>query len=119
MSKQKKLYDISKLPEGLKKVGETPFMTDKNVFPDILKNHMAPKNKLGYIVVKTGELNYVWEDEEDNIYTVDKEHPLVIYPERYHHVILTGSVEFKVEFYKFESENIHDSTALRPGEQFV
>ncbi|MGL4672901.1 MAG: DUF1971 domain-containing protein [Cetobacterium sp.] len=119
MNEKNKLYDISKLPEGLEKVGETPFMTDKTVFPDILKNHMAPKNKLGYIVVKEGELDYVWEDEEDNIYTVDAEHPLVIYPERYHHVILKGAVQFKIEFYKYEIKNPHDSTALRPGEQFV
>lgn len=114
-----KLYDNSVLPKDLDKVGETPFMTEENVFPDILKNHMAPKNKLGYLVVRKGELNYVWEDEEDKVYTVDSNHPLVIYPERYHRVILTGAVEFKVEFYRYDDEIIVDKTALRPGENFI
>lgn len=114
-----KLYGTYILPEGLEKVGETPIMTEKTVFPDILKNHMAPKDKLGYIIVKKGELNFVWEDEDELIYTVDSDHPFVIFPERYHHVILTGPVEFKIEFYKFDIDLVKDANAIRPGENFI
>lgn len=114
-----KLYDNSILPKNLKKMGETPLMTEKNVFPDILKKHMTPKNKLGYLIVSSGELNYIWEDENDKVYTVDSEHPLVIYPERYHRVILTGAVEFKIEFFKYDITISSDEKALRPGESFI
>ena len=114
-----KLYNNLIFPEGLEKVGETPWMNEKNVFPDILKKHMAPKDKLGYLIVKKGELDFVWEDEKGNVYTVDAKHPLIIYPERYHHVILTGPVEFKIKFYKFDIDKVKDSVALRPGEEFI
>lgn len=114
-----KLYDNLIFPEGLEKVGETPWMNEKNVFPDILKKHMAPKDKLGYLIVKKGELDFVWENEKGNVYTVDAKHPLIIYPERYHHVILTGPVEFKIKFYKFDIDKVKDSVALRPGEEFI
>ena len=102
------------------KIGETPVMNEKTVFPQILESHMAPKGKWGKVVVINGELNYKWHDE-DTIYTVDSENPLVIEPERLHHIILTGNVEFKVEFYKVDSEiaNNYDEKASRPGENFI
>ncbi|MHA4990409.1 DUF1971 domain-containing protein [Cetobacterium somerae] len=114
-----KLYDNLIFPEGLEKVGETPWMNEQNVFPDILKKHMAPKDKLGYLIVKKGELEFVWEDEEEKVYTVDAKHPLIIYPERYHHVILKGPVELKIKFYKFNVDRVKDMNALRPGEEFI
>ena len=45
----------------------------------------------------------------------------LIEPERLHHIILTGNVEFKVEFYKVDSEtaNNYDEKASRPGENFI
>jgi len=42
---------------------------------------------------------------------VDKNHPFLIEPERYHHVIITGKVKFKVEFYKIE-EKVKESGGL-------
>ena len=114
-----KVYDNLIFPEGLEKVGETPWMTEKTVFPDILKRHMAPKDKLGYLLVKKGELEFVWEDEKERVYTVNPKHPLIIYPERYHHVVLIGPVEFKIKFYKFDLDIIKDMNALRPGENFI
>lgn len=102
------------------KIGETPIMNEKNVFPQILGNHMAPKDKWGKIVVVQGELNYKWHDD-DTIYTVDFENPLIIEPERVHNVILIGEVQFKVEFYKVENteETRYNKEAIRPGEKFL
>ena len=40
------------------KIGETPVMNEKTVFPQILESHMAPKGKWGKVVVINGELNY-------------------------------------------------------------
>ncbi len=114
-------YQNESLPEGAVKAGETPVMNEKNVFPGILEKHMAPKGKWGRVVVIEGTLEYVWEDSPEEIFTIDPEHPLVIEPERYHHVVLTGEVEFKVEFYKVEDEvkRKTDIGAQRPGENFL
>ena len=114
-------YQDERLPEGAVKAGETPVMNQDNVFPGILEKHMAPKGKWGRVVVVKGSLEYVWEDTPEEIFTVDPEHSLVIEPERYHHVILTGDVEFKVEFYKVEAEvkGKTDKDAQRPGENFL
>ena len=102
------------------KVGETPIMSEKNVFPQILDSHMAPKGKWGKIVVLEGTLQYQWNDHE-TIYYIDSENSLIIEPERLHRVILCGPVQFKVEFYKLNNETLKEFTAdvLRPGESFL
>ncbi|QVK20692.1 DUF1971 domain-containing protein [Mycoplasmatota bacterium] len=114
-------YQDEKLPAGAIKVGETPMMSENTVLPAILNKHMSPRGKIGHIVVETGSLQFVWEDNLHDIIMCDKKHPVVIEPERYHHVIITGKVEFKVEFYKVESSEVEitEEDAVRPGEEFV
>ncbi|XMB85183.1 DUF1971 domain-containing protein [Mycoplasmatota bacterium WC44] len=114
-------YQDKQLPAGAVKVGETPMMNENTVLPAILNKHMSPKGKFGNVVVEKGSLEFVWEDDLNNVMICDKKHPIVISPERYHHVIITGEVEFKVEFYKQESTtvDISDEDAIRPGEEFV
>ena len=108
------------LPKGAVKAGETPVMNQNNVFPGILEKHMAPKGKWGRVVVVRGSVEYVWDDTPEEVFTIDTEHPLVIEPERYHHLILTGDVEFKVEFYKVDKKRGEvDKEAPRPGENFL
>ena len=51
-------------------------------------------------VVEEGSLQFVWEDDEGNILDADPEQPIVIFPERFRHVTITGKVRFRVEFYK-------------------
>lgn len=114
-------YQDEKLPDRAVKVGETPLMDENTVLPAILNNHMSPKGKYGYIAVENGSLQFVWEDNLEDVMMCDKQHPIVITPERYHHVIITGKVEFKVEFYKLEDTKIEisDEEASRPGEKFI
>lgn len=104
-----------------KKIGATPVMNEENVFPDILKEHMTPKGKWGYILVESGELKYEWLDTKEVLIGAPKT-PILIEPERLHKVILTGPVTFKVEFYKFIEENLEEAfskNVLRPGENFL
>ena len=82
------------LPDGARKVGSTPSMTEETVVPGILSKHLAPKEKYGYLVVEKGTLQFVWEDDENNPLDADPEHPIVIFPERFHHVKITGEVHF-------------------------
>ena len=42
-------YQDETLPEGARKVGSTPSMTEETVVPGILKKHLAPKGKFGDI----------------------------------------------------------------------
>ena len=112
-------FQNMKLPSKENKIGETPWLTELTVLKPILNKHMAPKGKVGLIIVREGFLDYVWEDDLDNVLTCDKNHPIVIEPERYHHVIITGKVEFKIEFYKDVESLSLDEKAIRPGEAFI
>ncbi|MCF6340838.1 MAG: DUF1971 domain-containing protein [Sulfurimonas sp.] len=111
-------FQNKELPEGAKKVGETPNMTEITAVKGILRNHLAPKGKFGLVVVEEGSLEYVWEDDKDNVLNADKDHPIVIEPERYHHVVITGPVVFRVEFYKVKNPNEEHKEGERPGEVF-
>ncbi len=113
-------YQNDKLPDGAKKVSSTPSMTEETVVQGILKNHLAPKGKHGLLVVEEGALQFVWEDDKDNVLDADGEHQIVIYPERFHHVIITGKVKFRVEFYEVpEGDKTENKEGDRPGEAFV
>ena len=112
-------YQNEPIPLASNKIGETSWMTDITVLKPILNKHMAPKGKVGLVVIRKGSLEYVWEDDLDNVLTGDSKHPIVIEPERYHHVIITGEVEFKIEFYKDVLPDSTDDEAIRPGESFI
>ena len=115
-------YQNETLPQGAVKAGATPSMTEETVVAGILKKHLAPKGKFGYLVVEEGSLQFVWEDDVDNILDADPAHPIVIFPERYHHVSITGKVRFRVEFYDVGGIDIADSLSkpgMRPGADFV
>jgi len=97
-------------------------MTEETVVPGILNKHLAPKGKFGYLVVEQGSLQFVWEDVRESALDVDQDHPIVIFPERFHHVKITGKVQFRVEFYQVPSEGISDfnqESGARPGQDYV
>ena len=96
-------YQNEKLPDGLMKVGNTDSMTETTVLKGILQKHRTSKGKYALVVVEEGALQFVYEDEENNIFDADTSHHIVITLERFHHVILTGSVLFRVEFYEASS----------------
>lgn len=111
-------FQNEELPKGAVKVGQTPNMTEKTALKGLLKNHLAPKGKIGLVVVEEGALQYIWEDDQDNVLDSDRDHPIVIEAERYHHVVITGPVVFRVEFYKVLDENEEYKEGDRPGEAF-
>jgi len=111
-------FQNEELPQGAVKVGQTPNMTEGTVVKGILKNHLAPKGKVGLVVVEEGALQYIWEDDKENVLDADKDHPIVIESERYHHVVITGPVVFRVEFYKVLNEGEEHKEGDRPGEAF-
>jgi tellurite resistance-related uncharacterized protein len=115
-------YQNETLPQGAKKIGSTPTMTEETVVPGILKKHLAPKGRFGYLVVEEGALQFIWEDDADNALDANAEHPVVIFPERFHHVKITGNVRFRVEFYDVGGIDIDaglQKKGERPGENFI
>ncbi len=111
-------YQNATLPQGASKVSQTPNMNEKTILKGLLKNHLAPKDKHALVVVEEGHLQFIYEDDKDNILDADKDHPIVIFPERFHRVIVDGAVLFRVEFYSIEkSDSYIDGN--RPGEEFV
>ncbi len=114
-------FQNDKLPENAVKVGSTPSMTEENVALGLLKNHLAPKGKYGFLVVEEGSLQFVWEDDK-NVIDADPDNPIVIYPERFHHVEIPGKVKFRVEFYEVKENSgsdIPNKDGDRPGEDFI
>ncbi len=115
-------FQNESLPEGASKSGSTPTMTEETVVPGILKKHLAPRGRFGYLVVEEGALKFIWEDDTENVLDADPEHPIVIFPERFHHVKITGKVRFRVEFYEVGGIEIDaglKKTGERPGEDFI
>jgi len=112
-------YQNDTLPESAVKVGSTPSMDNETVVAGILKNHLAPKGKHGLVVVEEGSLKFVWEDDANNVLDADTENPIIIYPERFHHVVLDGPVKFRVEFYQVPIDLEAEKQGDRPGQDFL
>jgi tellurite resistance-related uncharacterized protein len=113
-------FQNAEMPAGAVLAGSTPTMTEETIVPGILANHMAPKGKCGLLVVEEGACRFVWEDDVDSPLDCDPDHPVVIFPERFHHVVLTGPVKLRVEFHTLPvSMGNLDPNAVRPGDDFV
>ncbi|VAX25790.1 hypothetical protein MNBD_NITROSPIRAE01-306 [hydrothermal vent metagenome] len=92
-------YQDETLPENVVKISSTSMMTEQTILPGILKNHETRKGRYGFLVVEEGALQFVWE-EGGEVLDADPGHPIVIFPEKLHHVKLTGKVQFYIEFYE-------------------
>jgi tellurite resistance-related uncharacterized protein len=114
--RNKKHYQGAKLPSDAKLAASTPVLTDTTVPCQILGKHMTPKGKCGHLVVLKGNLQLVWEDT-GVIHDADPEHPVLLYPERYHHIQMDGPSEFRIDFYEIKYTGAPDEKAVRPGEE--
>ena len=113
-------YQSETLPSTAELAGSTKPMNQDTVVPGILKKHLAPKGKWGYLIVESGSVQFIWEDDPDHVLDADSDHPIVIYPDRFHHVVITGPVEFKVEFYVVpEVDTVLAQEGDRPAEAFL
>lgn len=113
-------FQNAEMPAGAVLAGSTPTMTEETIVPGILANHMAPKGKCGQLVVEEGACRFVWEDDPDNPLDCDPGHPVVIFAERFHHVVVTGPVKLRVEFYALPASlGEFNPDAGRPGNDFI
>ena len=115
--RHKKHYQGAKLPKNAKFAASTPILTDTTVPSQILGKHMTPKGKCGQLIVLRGNLQLVWEDT-GVVHDADPEHPILLYPERYHHLQMDGPSEFRIDFYEIQYTGKPDESAIRPGEEY-
>jgi len=116
-------FQYAELPRGAAFTAATPVFSDRTVPAAICRRHLSPRGKFGRLVVHKGRLRFVWEDTGE-LLDADPEHPVIIPPGRFHHVEITGPVQFNVEFYQVpgvqEPCNCGaDKEALRPGEAYM
>lgn len=87
------------LPEGSRLVRTTPEFDEASTPAGLLRAHRVADGVWGRLVVRSGSLAFVFEDDAESITLRDSD-AVVIPPGRPHHVELTGPVRFVVEFHE-------------------
>ncbi len=91
--------DRPQLPVGLEHVRTTDVFDESTVPAGLLRAHRVADGVWGRLVVLTGSVVFVFEDEPDTIEVVAGE-SIAIPPGRHHHVELSGPSTFAVEFHR-------------------
>jgi len=86
------------LPEGLDLVRTTDVFDEANHPGGLLRAHRVADGVWGRLVVHSGALGFVFEDQSDRQLSVGAGESVVIPPARLHHVEFTGPVTFAIEF---------------------
>jgi len=91
---------VPAVPDGLTLARTTPLFDETSVPAGLLKAHQVAAGVWGRLVVESGTLDFVFEDEPSNFRRLVAGDHQVIPPERPHHVQLVGAVTFCVEFHR-------------------
>ncbi len=88
------------LPAGLEHVRTTPVFDQLTVPDGLLAAHRVADGTWGLLVVHSGVLEFMFEDDRDNIINVGEGESIAIPPGRLHHVALPHPATFTVEFHR-------------------
>ena len=107
------------LPDGLEHVRTTDVVDNTNVPAGLLRAHRVADGVWGNIVVHTGTVTFIFDDEPDHPITARAGDSVAIPPARQHHVELDEPATFAVEFRRTPSQPAPEpgteSTALTSG----
>ncbi len=107
------------LPDGLEHVRTTDIFDDTTVPAGLLRAHRVAEGVWGNLVVHTGTVTFVFDDEPDHPITACAGDTVAIPPARQHHLELDEPATFAVEFHRIPSAPVPEagteSTALAPG----
>ena len=92
--------DPIELPDGLVHARTTDIWDETTVPAGLLRAHRVAEGVWGRLVVLTGEVGFVFEDQPDQVRQVGAGEHQVIPPLRAHHVVLAGPARFAVEFHR-------------------
>lgn len=98
------MADPERIPTGFVLARTTNVFDESTAPAGLLKAHRVSDSVWARLVVLTGSLHFVFEDEPDNAIAVTAGETLVIPPSKPHHVALDGPVGFAVEFYRRPDE---------------
>ena len=88
------------LPEGLVLARTTDVFDNHTVPAGLLRAHRVADNVWGRLVVHTGRVTFVFDDEPDQPIAVAAGETVAIPPARQHHLVLDEPATFVVEFHR-------------------
>lgn len=101
------------LPDGLVLTRTTDVFDNHTVPAGLLRAHRVAEGVWGRLVVHTGCLTFVFDDEPDQPIAVAAGETVAIPPARQHHLELDGPTTFAVEFHRAPTV----SPAPEPGDE--
>lgn len=88
------------LPDGLALQRTTPTFDETSVPAALRKAHLVADGVWGRLVVSSGSVGFVFDDDPGNVRTVAAGDTQVIPPARPHHLVVDGPVTLAVEFHR-------------------
>jgi tellurite resistance-related uncharacterized protein len=105
------------LPDGLEHVRTTDTFDNDTVPAGLLRAHRVAEGVWGRLVVHSGAVNFVFDDEPEHPITVSAGDTVAIPTARQHHLELHEAATFAVEFHRLPNmptpEAGTESTALQ------
>jgi tellurite resistance-related uncharacterized protein len=92
--------DGDKIPDGFELTRTTDVFDNETAPAGLLRAHRVAAGVWGRLVVHSGTVGFVFEDEPDQLLSVGAGANVAIPPARPHHVVLDGPATFAVEFYR-------------------
>ncbi len=88
------------VPPGFELARTTATFDNRTVPAGLLAAHRVADGVWGRLIVRTGRVTFVFDDDPDHPIGVDEGNSVAIPPGRAHHLELTEPATFAVEFYR-------------------
>ena len=95
------------LPDGLEHVRTTDIFDNDTVPAGLLRAHRVADGVWGRLVVHSGTVSFVFDDEPEHPITVSAGDAVAIPPARQHHLELHDAASFAVEFQRRADRDSH------------
>ena len=106
------------LPAGLEHVRTTNVFDPRSVPAGLLRAHHVADGVWGNLVVYTGTVTFVFDDDPGHPITATAANPVAIPPVRQHHLELDQAATFAIEFHRIpttvQPAAGNESTAFEP-----
>lgn len=107
-----------RLPDGLEHVRTTDTFDIDSIPAGLLRAHRVADGVWGRLVVHTGTVIFVFDDDPEHPITITAGGTVAIPPARQHHLVLDQPATLAVEFHRTPSASVPapgtESTALHP-----
>lgn len=103
------------LPDGLEHVRTTDVFDNATAPAGLLRAHRVADSVWGNLVVHTGTVTFVFDDDPDHPITVGAGDTVAIPPARQHHLELDEPATFAIEFHRIPSAPAPEAGAESTG----